>query len=82
MFGGPLLAPAGFCSHGRKACLSTVELLPKWADKSSRHMLGDPAAQVSQDKYCPSVSADCRAQQTDEQKITTTTRIILTTYTK
>ena len=28
---------------------------------------GDPAAaQVSPDKYCPFVSADCRDQQTDE----------------
>lgn len=30
---------------------------------------GTRGAQVSQDKYCPFVSADCRDQQTDEVQI-------------
>lgn len=72
IFEGPSLSPAGFYSHGRKACLSTVEeLSPQCANESFGHMLrGDwRLAQVSQDKYCPFVSAECRAQQTDELKI-------------
>lgn len=39
------------------------------------------AAQVSQDKYCPFVSAECRAQQTDEL-IIIIILIILITYTE
>lgn len=41
---------------------------------------GDQAAeQVTQGKYCPFVSAECRAQQTDEVKIKI---LILITYTE
>lgn len=49
--------------------------------QSFGHMLcGDQAAvRVSQDKYCPFVSAECRAQQTDELIIII---IILITYTE
>lgn len=48
---GPFTAPAGFCSHGRKACLSTVEELPPKGGKKScgQTLMREPrgAAQVS-----------------------------------
>ena len=72
--------PAGFCSHGRKACLSTVEEPPPGEPRTAagRRSHGDlGAAQVSQDKYCPFVSADCRDQQTDELQIIIIIIIIL-----
>lgn len=81
--GGPLLAPAGFYSHGRKVCLSTVEE-PSLAchQKLQAHNKGDQGAvQVTQDKYCPFVSAECRAQRTEEVKIKIII-IILITYTE
>lgn len=63
--------PAGFCSHGRKACLSTVEELPPRGGKESCGQTltnEDPGDPGLQDKYCPFVSAYCRDQQTDELK--------------
>lgn len=48
--------------------MSTVELPPPelWAAAAGTQDGDLGAAQVSQDKYCPLVSADCRDQQTDE----------------
>lgn len=49
--------------------------------EASGTISGDQAAeQVTQDKYCPFVSAECRAQQTDEVKIKII--LILITYTE
>lgn len=62
--GGPLLAPAGSQS-GRKGLSeysrrTTTGVPPE----ASGTVSGDQAAeQVTQDKYCPFVSAECRAQQ-------------------
>ena len=65
---------AGLFSHRREACLSTAEELPHerdkenlWADTQKETRVG--VAQISQDKYCPFVSANCRDHQIEDLQI-------------
>lgn len=43
---------------------------------------GEVRPRISQDKYCPFVSADCRDQQTDELQIIIIIIILFNTYTE
>lgn len=61
MLGGPLLAPAGFYSHGRKVCLSTVEE-PSLVchQKLQAQLSGDQeAVQVTQDRSSGQILPIC-----------------------